>query len=257
MSAELQASRRDATLILTLSNPGMGNALHADMSAAAIETMSTAERDSSIKVVVVTGSGKAFSIGTDLALLAEGQTLDRERQLDTLSNLQGWIDAIRDCSKPVIAAVEHSAIGAGFSLSLACDMIVAGTSARFAMSHAQDGLPPEGGGSWFIARALPRQLAAEILMEGQPIGAQRLHALGLVNRVVPDGQALDAALSWADEIARLPSDTCERIKILLRDAQTRTLGEHFTLEKQHLIERSSRSDAADGVQAFLRKRQAE
>lgn len=255
MSAELQASRRDATLILTLSNPGMGNALHADMSAAAIETMSTAERDSSIKVVVVTGTDKAFSIGTDLAHLVDSHASDTERHLDTLSTLQGWIDAIRDCPKPVIAAVEHTAAGAGFSLALACDMIVAGTSARFAMSHVQAGLPPEGGGSWFIARALPRQLAAEILMEGQPIGAQRLHALGIVNRVVPDGQALDAALSWADEIARLPSDGCEQIKILLRDAQTNSLAEQFALERQHLVERLSRSDAADSVKAFLRNRQ--
>lgn len=253
MSAELQASRRDATLILSLSNPGMGNALHADMSAAAIETMSTAERDSSIKVVVITGSDQAFSIGTDLAL--DRQIQDAERHFGSLDNFQGWIDAIRDCPKPVIAAVEHCAAGAGFSLALACDMLVAGKSARFAMPHAQAGLLPEGGGSWFIARALPPQLAAEVLLGGQPISAERLQLLGVVNRVVPDGQALDAALSWADELAGRPSDVCEHIKILLRDAQSNSLAEQIKLEKQYLIESLSRSDSAESGQVLLHNRQ--
>lgn len=255
MSAELQASRRDATLILTLSNPGMGNALHADMSAAAIETMSTAERDNSIKVVVITGNDQAFSIGTDLAL--NRQTQDGERHIGSLDNFQGWIEAIRDCPKPVIAAVEQCAAGAGFSLALACDMLVAGASARFAMPHAQAGLLPEGGGSWSIARALPPQLAAEVLLGGQPISAERLQLLGVVNRVVPDGQALDAALSWADELAERPSDVCEHIKILLRDAQINSLAEQFRLEKQYLIERLSCSDSAESGQVFLRNRQSD
>lgn len=257
MSAELQASRRDATLILTISNPGMGNAMHADMAAAAIETMSTAERDDSIKVVVVTGNDRAFSIGTDLTFLLERQVQNMEAHFNSLDNLQGWIDAIRDCPKPVIAAVEHSATGAGLALALGCDLLVAGTSASFAVSNTHAGLPPEGGVSWFIARMLPPQLAAEILLAGQPVGAMRLHALGVVNRVTPDGQALDAALSWADEIAQRPSDVCERIKGLLRDARISSLAEQFALEKQYLLERLSCGSSAESVQASLQNRQSQ
>jgi len=91
--------------------------------------------------------------------------------------------------------VEGAAAGAGFSLALACDLIVAGNTAKFVMAYVKVGLTPDGGGSWFLARALPRQLATEIILEGKPVLASRLHDFGLVNRLVPDGTALDAALA--------------------------------------------------------------
>ena len=254
MSAELQASRRDATLILTLSNPGAKNALHPDMYAAAIETLSTAERDDSIRAVILTGADNFFCAGGNLNRLLENRGKDPAEQADSIDHLHGWIEALRACPKPVIAAVEGAAAGAGFSLALACDMIVAGASTKFVMAYVKVGLTPDGGASWFLAHALPRQLASEILLEGKPILAPRLHELGLVNKVVPDGSALDAALAWADELAALSPNAVERVKSLIGEAQGNSLDRHFESEKHHFVESLHHRDAQEGISAFLEKR---
>ena len=254
MSAELQASRQDATLILTISNPGARNALHPDMYAAAIETLSTAERDDTVRAVVITGADKVFCSGGNLNRLLENRSKAPAVQAESIDNLHGWIEAIRDCPKPVIAAVEDIAAGAGFSLALACDMIVAGASAKFVMSYVKVGLTPDGGALWFLTRALPRQLAAEILLEGKPVSAARLHELGVVNRVVPDGTVLDSALAWAEDLAALSPNAMERIKSLTNEAQANSLAQHFESEKRHFVESLHQRDALEGITAFLEKR---
>lgn len=254
MSAELKASRRDATLILTLSNPGAQNALHPDMYAAAIETLSTAERDDTLRAVILTGADNVFCAGGNLNRLLENRTKDKSEQADSIDHLHGWIDAIRNCPKPVIAAVEGAAAGAGFSLALACDMIVAAASAKFLMNYVKVGLTPDGGASWFLTQALPRQLATEILLEGKPILAPRLHELGLVNKLVDDGAALTTALAWADELSELSPNAVERIKSLIYDAQGHSLSQHFATEKHHFVESLHHRDAQEGISAFLDKR---
>ncbi len=254
MSAELKASRRDGTLILTLSNPGARNALHPDMYAAAIETLSTAERDDTVRAVVLTGADHFFCAGGNLNRLLENRARPKSEQADSIDNLHRWIEALRDCPKPVIAAVDGAAAGAGFSLALACDLIVAGSSAKFVMAYVKVGLTPDGGGSWFLSQALPRQLATEMIMEGKPVLAPRLHQLGLVNRVVADGTALDAALAWADELAQLSPNAVERIKALVTEAQHNTLAQHFEAEKHSFVESLHHRDAQEGISAFLDKR---
>jgi enoyl-CoA hydratase/carnithine racemase len=254
MSAELQARREDATLILTLSNPGAKNALHPDMYAAAIETLSTAERDASIRAVVLTGADNFFCAGGNLNRLLENRAKDKSAQAESIDNLHGWIQALRDCPKPVIAAVEGVAAGAGFSLALACDLLVAGATAKFAMSYVKVGLTPDGGGSWFLSQALPRQIATEILIEGKPVLASRLHELGLVNRLVADGSALDTALAWADELAALSPNSVENIKSLITEAQGNSLTQHFAAEKHSFVESLHHRDAQEGITAFLEKR---
>ncbi|WP_292933832.1 oxepin-CoA hydrolase, alternative type [Noviherbaspirillum sp.] len=254
MSAELQASRQDATLILTLSNPGAKNALHPDMYAAAIETLSTAERDDSVRAVVLTGADQCFCSGGNLNRLLENRSRDKSVQAESIDNLHGWVEAIRDCPKPVIAAVEGVAAGAGFSLALACDLIVAGASTKFVMAYVNVGLTPDGGGSWFLTRALPRQLAAEILLEGKSILAPRLHELGLVNKLVADGTALDTALAWAEDLSVRSPNAVERIKSLTHEALDNTLAQHFESEKRNFVESLHHRDAQEGISAFLEKR---
>jgi enoyl-CoA hydratase/carnithine racemase len=242
MSAELQASRRDATLILTLSNPGTNNALHPDMYAAAIETLTTAERDDTVRAVVLTGADGNFCSGERLNRLTD----ERARvETESLTRFHGWLEAIRDCPKPVIAAVEGMATDAGFSLALACDLVVAAASAGFAMDRVKTGIVPSGGGTWFLMQALPHQLALEILLEGKPVPASRLQQLGIVNRVVADGAALDTALAWADTLSALPADALERIKSLAQDAKRNTLAEHMEAEQRHIVESLLRSGVPD------------
>jgi len=254
MSAELQASRRDATLILTISNPGAKNALHPDIYAAAIETLSTAERDDSIRAVVLTGAHNFFCAGGNLTRLLENRAKDKSLQAESVNSLNGWIEAIRDCPKPVIAAVEGAAAGAGFSLALACDLIVASESAKFVMAYVNVGLTPDGGGSWFLTQALPHQLAAELLIGGEIILAPRLHQLGVVNRVTQNGAALEYALNWADNLAMLSPNAVEGIKSLMQQARGNALAQHLETEKNSFVESLHHRDGQEGISAFLEKR---
>jgi enoyl-CoA hydratase/carnithine racemase len=254
MSAELLASRRDATLILTLSNPGAKNALHPDMYAAGIEALATAERDHDIRAVVLTGADNFFCAGGNLNRLLANRAQEPAVQAESINQLHSWIEAIRDCPKPVIAAVEGAAAGAGFSLALACDLIVSGHATKFVMAYVKVGLTPDGGASWFLSQALPRQLATEIIIEGKPVTATKLHQAGLVNRVVADGQALSDALDWSDELAALSPHAVENIKGLMREASGNNLQQQFEAEKNSFVASLHHRDGLEGITAFLEKR---
>jgi enoyl-CoA hydratase/carnithine racemase len=231
MPAELQATRQDACLILTISNPGAENILHPDIYAAAIETFSTAERDDSIRTVILTGSGNTFCSGS----ARPPERAEKSDTLDALTALHGWIESVLDCPKPVISAVEGLAAGAGFALALASDFIVAGNSAQFSMPSIKSSLTPDTG-SWLLAHSLPRQMAAEILLGGKPVAAPRLHQMGVINRLASDGDALNTALAWADEIAAFPTDVIERIKGMQREARMQSLNSHMEIEQQNFME---------------------
>ncbi len=257
MSAELLASRpaeSESTLVLTLSNPGARNALHPDMYAAGIEALDTAERDTSIRTIVITGADQFFCAGGNLNRLLENRARDLSVQAQSIELLGEWIAALQASSKPVIAAVEGAAAGAGFSLALACDLIVAADDARFVMSYARVGLTPDGGGSWFVARALPRQLATEVLIGGNPIGAARLHELGVVNRLAKPGTVRDAALAWADDLGKISPNATARIKTLIGAASAQSLAEHLVAERDSFVASLHHGDALEGINAFLEKR---
>jgi enoyl-CoA hydratase/carnithine racemase len=249
MSAELLTSRpteSESTLVLTLSNPGARNALHPDMYAAGIEALDSVERDPSIRAVVITGADNFFCAGGNLNRLLENRAKDPSVQAQSIDLLAEWISALRLSSKPVIAAVDGAAAGAGFSLALACDLIVA--------AYARVGLTPDGGGSWFLAQALPRQLATEVLIEGKPIGAARLHELGVVNKLTKPGTARDAAVAWADELGKISPNSVARIKTLVCAAGTQPLSEHLVAERDNFVASLHHREGLEGISAFLEKR---
>ncbi|MBP0593236.1 enoyl-CoA hydratase [Paraburkholderia sp. LEh10] len=257
MAAELLASRpteSESTLVLTLSNPGARNAMHPDMYAAGIEAMNTAERDTSIGAIVITGADQFFCAGGNLNRLLENRAKDPAVQAQSIDLLGEWIASLQASSKPVIAAVEGAAAGAGFSLALACDLIVAADDAKFVMSYARVGLTPDGGGSWFLARALPRQIATEVLIEGKPIGAPRLHELGVVNRLAKPGTVRDTAIAWADDLGKVSPNAKARIKGLIAAAGAQSLAEHLVAERDSFVASLHHRDGLEGITAFLEKR---
>jgi len=258
MSAELLADRpteSESTLVLTLSNPGARNALHPDMYTAGIVALDNAERDTSIRAVVLTGADEFFCAGGNLNRLLENRAKDPSVQAHSIELLGQWILALRTSTKPVIAAVEGAAAGAGFSLALACDLIVAAEDAKFVMSYARVGLTPDGGGSWFLAQSLPRQLVTELLLEAKPISAARLHALGVVNRLVKPGHVRDAAIAWADELGRGSPNAIARIKSLVSATGEQPLAAHLSSERDHFVASLQHRDGLEGITAFLEKRQ--
>lgn len=254
MSARLLDERRGAVLVLRISNPGARNALHPDIYSAGLEAFGRAAADPAVRAVVLAGDGEHFCAGGNLNRLRENRSKDPALQAASIDLLHRWVLAIRDCPKPVIAAVEGAAAGAGFSLVLACDLVVAAHDARFAMSYVRIGLSPDGGSSWFLGSRVPYPLAFEWLAGGEPIAAARLHAAGLVNELVEPGSAIDAALARAEKLARGPALALARIKSLLSDDERAALVHRQQRERDAFVAALFHHEAAEGIDAFLEKR---
>lgn len=254
MSARLLEERRDAVRLLRISNPGARNALHPEVYSAGIDAFARAGDDPQIRAIVLAGEGGHFCAGGNLNRLRENRAKDRALQAASIELLHHWVLAIRDCPKPVIAAVEGAAAGAGFSLVLACDLVVAANDARFAMSYVRIGLTPDGGSSWFLGHRVPYPLAFEWLAGGDTIPAARLHAAGLVNELVAPGNALDAALARAQRLARGPGFALASIKALLSGDERAALVQRQHRERDAFVAALFHDDAAEGIAAFLEKR---
>lgn len=254
MAGALKSTSEGSTLILTLSNPEHRNALGPEIYAAGVEALNAAENNPEIRSVVITGEGSTFCAGADLLRLQANRQKPAEVQAQSIEALHSWVDSIRTFPKPVIAAVEGAAAGAGFSLALACDFMVAAENAVFVMAHSTVGLSPDGGGSWALARALPRTVVARLLMLGERIPAAQLNALGLVHGLVPVANALSAALQLAEQLNERAPNVLASIKDLLNDAQTHTLSEQLASERDHFVKNLHHRNAGEGIEAFLQKR---
>ncbi len=256
MSVELKRDQQGQTLVLTISNPAMRNALGPEIYAAGMQALADAGSSSDIHSIVITGEGANFCAGGNLQRLLGNREKPPALQAQSIDVLHTWIEALHACPKPIIAAVEGAAAGAGFSVALACDLIVAARDAIFLMAYSNIALSPDGGGSYGLARALPRQLAAELLMCGERIGAMRLHELGVVNRVSEPGSALADALALAEKLNHRAANALASAKTLLAQANVDSLRVHLASERDHFVQNLHHPNAGEGIAAFLEKRGA-
>jgi enoyl-CoA hydratase/carnithine racemase len=254
LPAELKSASQGRTMVLTISNPEQRNALGPEIYAAGVEALNAADSNPEVRSVVITGAGSTFCAGGNLQRLLANRALAPEVQAQSIEGLHGFIDAIRTFPKPVIAAVEGAAAGAGFSLALACDFIVAAENAVFVMAYSNVALSPDGGGSWSLAQALPRQLASELLMCGERIGPARLHQLGVVNKLAAPGTALDEALALSERLNERAPNALASIKELLNDAVQAPLPRQLTSERDQFVRNLHHPNAGVGIEAFLAKR---
>lgn len=249
--------RHGRVLELVIDNVAQRNALTPGISAALARALWLAHEDAGIGAVVLRGEGAHFCAGGNLKSLAEMRaTQPRQAIVERINHVNELARALRGTAKPVIAAVEGNAAGAGFSIALGCDLIVSAADAAYTLSYVKIGVSPDGGGSWFIARALPRQLAAELALTAAPATAQTLAAHGVVNRVVPAGSARDAALAWAAQIADGATGAIGRTKRLLEEAGTQALAPHLERERESFADAFHGAEGGEGVAAFLEKRKA-
>src|SRR5262245_41781388 len=193
MASELKTARHGQTLVLTLSDPPTRNTLSEQLTAAGIEALNVAESDDAVRVVILRGDGEHFCAGGNLQGLAARRQAGPAAQVAVIDRLHQFVEALRVFPKPVIAAVEGAAAGAGFSLALACDLVAAAEDARFILSYARVGLTPDGGATWHLARAVPRHLVQQWVWLAEPVSARQLHAHGLVNWVTDPGKAFEQA----------------------------------------------------------------
>lgn len=256
MTASLKSRSTGATLVLTISNPDHRNALSPDMYAAGVEAFNAADSNPEIRSIVIAGEGAHFCAGGNLQRLLGNRQQPPQVQADSIEGLHSWIEAVRSTSKPVLAAVEGACAGAGFSLALACDFLVAARNSVFVMAYANVALSPDGGGSWSLTRQLPRATAVQLLMLGERIDADRLHQLGLVNHVTEPGQALARALEVCEALNAKAPNTLASIKELINEAPHQTLSAHLKRERDQFVRNLHHPNGGEGISAFLEKRPA-
>ena len=253
MIGQLKSAVHGQTLVLTISNPTLRNALGPEIYTAGIEALNAAESNPEIRSVIITGEGAHFCAGGNRQRLLTNREQPKEVQAQSIDGLHTWMEAIHTFPKPVIAAVEGAAAGAGFSLVLMCDLVVAARDSIFVMAYSSIALSPDGGGSWNLSQTLPRQLAAELMLLGERISAERLHDLGSVNRLVESGTALTQALDLAERINARAPNAMQSIKELINDAPTQSLHVHLTQERDHFVKNLHHANAGVGISAFLNK----
>jgi enoyl-CoA hydratase/carnithine racemase len=246
--------KQGRVLRLIINNPMARNSLDPVMYQQGCDALLSLPAD--IGAVVLSGNEAMFCAGGNLQRLLGNRDLSPEVQAASINALHGFVKAIRACPKPVLAAVEGAAAGAGFSLALACDLLVSSREAKFVMSYAKVGLSPDGGATRALAMALPRASAFEILACATPISAARLAELGVVNRLSEPGQAIAQTLAWAQQLADGPKGVYARLKTGLQTMAAMSLEQALDLERNGFVASLFEPDAKEGIEAFLQKRPA-
>ncbi len=257
MTSKLQTRREGKVLIVVNDDPATRNSLGWDFYGEFANIVTLAGAESAIGAIVLTGAGGFFSSGGNVKGLRERAVMDEADRRAGVNRLHDMIRAMRACPKPIIAAIEGGAAGAGASLALACDMIVAARDAYISIAYVKIGLTPDGGATAFLGRALPRQLISEMAMTGDRMGVERLHALGLVNHMTDTGHALESAVARAAALAEGPAQALAGIKRLIDDAQHTSLDSQLDLEAESIARALGGAEAREGIAAFFDKRKPE
>jgi enoyl-CoA hydratase len=247
--------RRGPVLIVTLNRPQARNALSGPMMELMRQAWDTVDGDPGIRVCVLTGAGGAFCAGADLKAMTRDHPGARLGELD-VSVIEPLLKG-RRLSKPLIAAVEGPAVAGGTEILQACDIRVAGASARFGVSEARWGLFPLGGSAVRLPRQIPYTVAAELLLTGRHITADEALSIGLIGHVVPDGQALAKALEIAAAIAANGPVAVRAILRVIRETEGMPENEAFALEAKVGMAVFASEDAREGPRAFAEKRRPE
>lgn len=210
-----------------------------------------------IRAVILTSEGNFFCAGGDLNVLIERRKLSEPERRKKVDGLHDLVRAMRASPVPLIAAVEGGAAGAGLSLALACDLIVAAEGAKFTAAYVKAGLVPDAGLTASLARMLPRPLAMEMCLLARPVHAERMHELGAINEVTPPGAALPGALALADLLARGPRAAQGTIRGLVAGAYETSEAAQLDAERDAMAAAAGGDEAAEGIAAFLEKRTPE
>ena len=249
MAAGISLERRGGVAIVTIDRPQVRNAIDLATARAVAAALDELDRSPDLVVGVIAGAGAGFSAGMDLkALAATG-----ERPVDEARGAFGLCR--RPPEKPLIAAVEGNALGGGFEIALACDCIVAAEDARFGLPEVKRGLVAGAGGVLRLPRRIPRNVALELAITGEPIGAARAYELGLVNRLAPAGGALAAALELAATVAANAPLAVRASKQIAVASTNWPEDEMFGLQDPFVEPVRSSGDAEEGIRAFVEKRE--
>lgn len=256
MSEHIQVAESDGIATITLNRPDKLNAFIGHMRRDLAEALEHAGSDRSVRVVIITGAGRAFCAGGDVAFMAE---LMQRRDAEEFSRILGAgrrvILAIRQMTKPVIASINGSASGAGCNLALACDLRIAANNATFSQSFAKVGLHPDWGGTYFLPRLVTPNKACELFFLGDSIDAHEAARLGIVNQVVAPEELENATMQLAQRLRAAPPIALAAAKHAVYLSQAAELEEMLRYEVEAQLRCFDSDDGHEGVQAFLEKRE--
>ncbi len=256
--SDLLETVKDGVALLTLNRPDRLNAMSAGMLDAMLEALPRLADDAAVGVVVLTGSGRGFCAGGDVKAMAEGREFGGDTFEEKASALRAQMEVSRwlhEMPKPTLAMVRGAAAGAGLSLAMACDMRIAGDSARFAPAFARVGYSGDFGGSWFLTQLVGTAKARELYYTAEILSAEVALALGLVNRVVPDAQLEEETMALARRIATGPRVALRYMKRNMNAAEAGTLKDLLDLEAWHHTRCGMTEDHREAARAFVDKRE--
>lgn len=247
MTEPVLVERRDGIIVITINRPEVRNAVDGDTARRIAAAVDELDADNQLRVGVITGAGGTFCAGMDLKAYLRGDTPAIEGR--------GFAGiTTTPPRKPLIAAVEGHAMAGGFELMLACDMVVAGASSKFGVPEVKRALVAGGGAALLLARRIPFAIAMELLLTGDSVSAERAASLGLVNRVVPEGSALEGALDLAAAVAANGPLAVAATKAIARAQSDWTVAEGWEKQRELYAPVFASEDAREGATAFAEKR---
>lgn len=246
------SEQKNNVLIITLNRTDKFNSFNREMALQLISELDKAEQDPNVRAIVLTGNGKAFCAGQDLAEALDPQGPGIKKIVEEHYN--PIVLRLRKIEKPIIAAVNGVAAGAGANIALACDIVLAAKSANFIQAFSKIGLIPDSGGTFTLPRLVGFQLASALMITGDKLSAEDAKGFGLVYKVFEDAELNEKTLEFAANIAAMPTLAIGLTKRLLNESATNTLQQQLKLEGDIQVEAANSFDYKEGVQAFLEKR---
>ncbi len=254
---KVKVERQGMVGTIILDRPQAYNSMDMDLMRDLAEAVETLRWDDQVRAVAVTAQGKAFCAGGDIKSMLGSEQPDRAAYLyiqELTKHLHLLITGIREMPKLVIAGVNGIAAGAGFSLALACDLVLASEKARFDCAYVRAGLTPDGGCTNFLVRHLGPKQALEAIVAGKVFSAKEALDLGLVNRVCAPESVREQTQAWAEELAQGPAQAIARAKQLVTAAQDISFEQLIELERRAIIASAAGDEFKEGASAFSEKR---
>jgi len=258
MSQDLLETVKDGVAVLTMNRPDRLNALSGEMLDTMLEALPRLADDPNVGCIVLTGAGRGFCAGGDVKAMAEGREMSGDTLEERAQGLRSKMETSRwlhEMPKPTIAMVRGAAAGAGLSLALACDLRIAGESAKFGTAFARVGYSGDFGGSYYLTQLVGTAKARELYYTAELVDARHALELGLVNRVVADDRLEEETLLLAAKIARGPRVAYRYMKRNLNAAENGTLKDLLDLEAWHHTRTGQTDDHREATKAFVEKRE--
>ena len=246
--------RRDGVATLTLNRPDAANSIDVPLGRDLMHAAIECDDDPDVRAVVLTGAGRMFCAGGDLRSFADAGPKIASRLKELTAYLHAAISRLTRMDAPVVAAVNGMAAGAGFSLAIAADLVVASEAAGFVMAYTQAGLVPDGSSTFFLPRRIGDRRARELMLTNRRLSAAEALEWGLVNQVVAADQLLPTATKLAGALAAGPTRAYGAVKALLNESFEHGLEAQMELESRAIAGAAITADGQEGIRAFLEKR---